>query len=226
MVGIRRPNLRPAITRAYWRLFFRLSTRVVHRGVTIGILWPLGADHAAVDRVKDALDLLALHAPVQLKRLRDLVNGITIQPGGPAGSYISAARVITIRYSETLDTPVPSAAEIAATLVHEATHAYLDSLGIKGDAINRHRIEYVCSRAEIAFARRLPEAGIIIESAEFMLAQPPAFWSPESRRERYAGYLRELDLPEWCVSAILRIGRFGPQPRAAELPTATDERDT
>jgi hypothetical protein len=212
--------------RAYWRLFFRLSTRVVHRGVTIGILWPTAAEHGVVDRVKNALDLLALHAPVQLKRLRDLVNGVTIQPGGPAGSYISAARVITLRYSETLDTPLPSSAEIAATLVHEATHAYLDSLGLKGDATNRHRVEYICSRAEILFARRLPEGGSIIESAEFILARPAAFWSPESRRQRQADYLRELNLPVWLVSAILRIGRFGSQARAAELPTATDERDS
>ena len=213
--------------RAYWRLVVRLSTKCVHRGVTIGILWPTASDRVAVDRVKEALDLLALHAPIQLKRLRALVRGVWIQPGGPAGSYVWAARVINIRYSETLDIPVPSPAELASTLVHEATHAYLESRGIKPNTTIRHRVEYVCSRAEIAFARRPPDGGSsIIENAEFMLAQPPTFWSPESRLQRYADYLRELDAPKWLVALFLRVGRFGAQPRAAELPTAPDERDS
>jgi hypothetical protein len=118
VLGISRLGLRAAILRAYWHSLFRLSTKVVHRGVTIGVLWPTAADQVAVDRVKDALDLLALFAPIQLKRLADLVHGISILPGGPAGSYVSAARVVGIRYSESFDTPVPTPAEFASVEIY------------------------------------------------------------------------------------------------------------
>jgi hypothetical protein len=225
VLGISRPTVVDAIRRTYARWLFRLSTKVVHRGVTIGVLWPTAADHRAVERVKDALDLLAVHAPIQLKRLRDLVHGVSIWPGGPAGSYLSAARHIAIRCSEHLDASIPSATRIACTLAHEATHAYLASRGIRATDSNRHRVEYICYRAEIALARRLPDSDSIIENAEFALTQPASFWSAEVRRQVDADHLRELGVPEIFVSAFIRLSRLMSRRPAAELAVAPVRRD-
>src|SRR2546427_9194317 len=54
-------------------------------------------------------------------------------------------------YTTLFRSPQTSAARLASTLVHEATHARLDRLGFRYAAERRARIEGICFRREIAF---------------------------------------------------------------------------
>jgi hypothetical protein len=98
---------------------------------------------------------------------------------------------------------------IAATIVHEATHARLESCGIEYVEGMRHRIEAICLRQEIAFAAKLPNGQELQEAAEHILTlcTGPGFWSKTSMRERdLAGSLealRYLGAPEWLLRVLV-----------------------
>src|SRR5687768_8197291 len=79
---IGQPSLRVRIARSYWRWIFRHSTKTIFNNVTIGVLWPTAQDLVALERVKEALNLLAQYAPLALRRLAGLVDGILIFPVG------------------------------------------------------------------------------------------------------------------------------------------------
>jgi hypothetical protein len=55
----------------------------------------------------------------------------------------------------------------------------------------RARIEQACFRRQLAFARRLPDAGDLIAEAEAQLARPPDWLTPEAFTERKLAKARE-----------------------------------
>jgi hypothetical protein len=151
---------------------------------------------------------LAQYAPIALQRLSGLVDGILIFPGGPAGRYMPLTRLIVLRYDDLAKWSAPDPPEIASTLVHEAMHAYLHARGIACDSSNQYRIEAICYRAELAFARRLPNPGTLVTDAEYMLSVPQDYLSAHARLYHYGEYLHELGLPRVLVSALVGLSRL------------------
>jgi hypothetical protein len=64
--------------------------------------------------------------------------------------------------------PETTPANIAATLVHEATHARLDRIGYAPE--KRARVEGLCFRRERAFARRLPDSHELVAEIDRQLS--------------------------------------------------------
>jgi hypothetical protein len=58
-----------------------------------------------------------------------------------------------------------TASQIAATILHEAMHARLHSLGFPLEMADRARQERFCRRAEIEFGRAVPDGAPIVERA-------------------------------------------------------------
>jgi hypothetical protein len=143
-----------------------------------------------------------------LERLAALVDGVLILPGGPAGRHLPTARLIVLRYDDLAKWSAPDPPEIASTLVHEAMHAYLYARRIPHDATTLYRIEEICYRAELMFARRLPDPGTLIADAEYMLSVPRDYLSAEARLWHHGEYLRELGLPRVLVSALVGLRRL------------------
>ncbi|MDB5552734.1 MAG: hypothetical protein JWL86_2718 [Rhizobium sp.] len=97
--------------------------------------------------------------------------------------------------------------KIAATLIHEATHAELFDRGIGyGDLALRKRVEDFCSREELVFGRKIAVNDWLLEDAEFRSQLPAEAFSNE------ASYQRELDwfehdsgIPKWLVRSTLKL---------------------
>jgi hypothetical protein len=96
--------------------------------------------------------------------------------------------------------------DIASTIVHEATHARLESWGVTYDEAKRPRIEAICLRRELDFARKLSDGDRlrqeIVNRLEW-LAGDRDFYSntnfQQRRQEAEIETLRYLNAPSWLV---------------------------
>jgi hypothetical protein len=100
---------------------------------------------------------------------------------------------------------------IAATIIHEAAHARLDRCSIGYHEGIRARIETICLRREIGFARKLPNGREIQEAAEQMInvLGDPDYWSKAAVTHRElagsAEAMRHLGTPEWLIRMLVKV---------------------
>ena len=189
---------------------YRRSERRVCFGLPVAQLWPDANDRLhSLPKVEAALALIREHDPRRFDRLlRDVAGIFLFGTTGDLAYWLSAPRLIVLRegFVRWSDTTVPL---LAATLLHEACHAWLDQLGFDYRPERRHRIEAICARTEIAFAKRLPETDrqAIITRAEKLLAMPATAWSAQAFRDRRIAYLHALGLPRGLTAALAFITR-------------------
>jgi hypothetical protein len=172
--------------RRYWRWVFRIAERRTLAGIPAGVLLPSAEEReAAFPKLAAALDVLARHDPRRFERLRADVDGIlVVSLPGARGAWILGARLVTLEL-QYVTAPSTSAEEVASTLVHEGTHAWLDRFGFGYDEPRRARIEAICYRAQLAFARKLPDPGGLVELAQRQLARDPGDWSDDAFARHY-----------------------------------------
>jgi hypothetical protein len=172
------------------------------RGRRIDGLW-IGrflSDPRVLDRVEEALRLIKTHDPVRYARLlRDLDRiWVTLLPTslGEFSDALNACKVDERFVLAESSTPEM----IAATIVHEATHARLmhRGIGYEGEAF-RARVERVCFRRERAFAAKLPDGTEIRTQADSRLeGYPTEYWAD-------AAFVSRLD--EGSVESLRYLGR-------------------
>lgn len=166
-----------------------------HLDVEIGFLF-CGSSQALRDKISRALDLLAAGYPRCLARLRRASRGVLVMPLGTAvGEFFSPLKLCCLD-EKYVSKDSTLADEIAATLVHEATHAHLYAIGIGYPGPMHLRIEKLCHRRELWFGKRLGSQGVC-ERAENYLQQPDSFWSPEARKARWLNTLKEYEITGW-----------------------------
>jgi hypothetical protein len=169
-------------------------------------------------RVEAALRLIKERDWLRYDRLRRDLERVWVDllPGG-LGSFVRNVWACKLDIRFVMD-EATSIEMIAATIVHEATHARLFRRGIGYEEALRQRVEAVCVRRELAFAAKLPNGDGIREYAERDLLQSPETWSNESLSERdLEGRIqmaRHIRMPEWMIRASLtarraRIGVLG-----------------
>jgi hypothetical protein len=94
--------------------------------------------------------------------------------------------------------------------VHEATHGHYCLRRIGYPAALRHRIERICMREQLAFARTLPGAHELCAQLERNLSLAPSVWTSEAFKQRYLDGEREtarqLGIPDWVIKSALIIG--------------------
>jgi hypothetical protein len=105
-------------------------------------------------------------------------------------------------------------AQIAASIVHEATHALLHAKGHEYEPSNPHRHETVCRRAELRFGRILERAGVegalaVIERAQDALDAPDGevgvvVDQTELAVIRTVTQINELEVPHWMKRFLAR----------------------
>ncbi len=162
-------------------------------------------------KLGEAMALLAAHDQRTLDRLRRLTVGVVLFDHPRLyGSWNAASGEIRLSPSTFARSP---ATELASTIVHEATHAWLCALGFGDRQDRRHRIESICYRREAAFARRVPGGGELAElydiCASNALAEGPAAYSPRARRELDLQALADLGAPSWVIRLLGSIVRRG-----------------
>jgi hypothetical protein len=158
------------------------------------------------DKVEQGLALIQRYAPLRFAQVKRDISCIFVC--GDASTFARYVRDLRmceffINYVRSPDT---SAASIASTLVHEATHARLYRLKVGAQA-EQHRLERACYHAERVFCRRLPGEPELVQSATTMMAADPTTYSAAAQVERQVAALRQLGNPRWvaeCVAFWLR----------------------
>lgn len=151
---------------------FRDGAQCPIHGVPIGLLSADAEQKGTqLDTIARALGLICSHDPRSLDRLRLHTRGLYIYDGldttAPA-SFDPALRLVRLR-DTFLDRPTTTPEWVAAMLVHEAAHAWLEARGIDYGVDRRTRIEHVCYGYELAFLRRLPEQDVLVARVEFLM---------------------------------------------------------
>jgi hypothetical protein len=199
-----RAHLSQTYQRRYWGLVFRFARKERVAGVLVGTLFPKLPRTQLVTRTRAALNLIAEFDSRQLDRLRRLTAGIFIfDDTGPLGAWMRAPRLIRLNEAY-VAAPATTDAEIAATIVHETTHAWLEARGFAYRAERRRRIEAICYRAEASFVRRLPEGSVLASEYEEcrarVLAESDDHWSDAAFYEKNMARARALGVPEWLLA--------------------------
>jgi hypothetical protein len=159
----------------------------ISSGRDIDGLW-IGAEADAelvLPRVEEALGLIKTHDRRRYDRIvRDLqrVWVRLLTTGAAQFNPRLRACMLDERFVQANTT---NTAQIAAVIVHEATHARLWRCGFGYDEDKRQRIEAICLRRELAFARRLPDGQSVREFALDGLATSPSYWTNEASHDRH-----------------------------------------
>jgi hypothetical protein len=181
-----------AVRSAARRLAVRLGSKRTVHGVVLVDLIVRDEDGPAAPEVELAIALIARHDPVRHRRmLRDVRYVVVTHTTEWAGEYREDIRSILLDASNVLKQTVEA---VAMVIVHEATHARLFRMGL-GRHPEPGRIEEVCVRAEIAFARKLPGTERLITGAESKLATQYWETSTPGAADRY---LKQLGFPGWA----------------------------
>ena len=203
---------RPLVTRLLGWLFRGAEYRIIC-GIRVGTAQSNAAtSEAMLGKLEAALTLLKRHDPRPVAALQKVTDGIFVfGTAGVCAEWWRDARLVVMQDEYLADSGTSTAA-VAATLVHEATHAWLEHLGFQYTAERRPRIESICFRRELRFARRLPGATDLAAMIEQQLTRSPEHLTDEAFRERTLAELRQLGVPDWLVRLLVwclrRFDRF------------------
>jgi hypothetical protein len=155
------------------------------------------------ERVTEALELIAAVHPRRLARVQTYLKRIVLVAGGGEYFYRSMRAYV-------MDVPnlsVRSGLQVAMAIVHEATHARLNRMGIRYPSVWRGRIEAICVAAERDFAERVPGSGELVAQTLRKLSDP--WWTDEALHERHVDLLRSYGWPPVLLRAYKRV--FAPR---------------
>jgi hypothetical protein len=208
------PRLQDRLNRWMVRGTLRLADKRLLEGVLVGILMPSGEDRRTIfPKVADALRLVGHHDPRRFARFRRDVSAVLVElTSGARAEWVSVASLVRLQleYARAEDT---SPLDIASTLVHEGTHAWLDRIGVAYDEPRRARIESICFRSQLAFLRRIPGSAELVADTERQLSRGPEYWTNAAFRLRRLDSLRKLGVPGWIVRTL---GRLSPRDRLTD----------
>ncbi|MEO8452935.1 MAG: hypothetical protein ABI647_24310 [Gemmatimonadota bacterium] len=123
---------------------------------------------AALARLDDALDLIERFTPERFARLGEDFVAILVRRYPCRAAYYPDLRVCVIELT-VLVHPEITAAQVGASIVHEAVHARYGGAGIRGGPQAAADEERICRQAEIEFGLRVPGGEAVVERARAAL---------------------------------------------------------
>ncbi len=135
-------------------------------------------------RLNEALELIERHVPASFRHMRRDAANILVVRYPTRGAYLPETRSILTELTFLARRDI-SAAVVASSIVHEATHARVDSMRRRlGSQATTHadgREERLCRRAELYFGQALPAdlGAPVIERATALLAAKDEELAPE-----------------------------------------------
>jgi len=175
------------------RLTFFLSRKHARGDFEIRMFYPGKTESAvAFSKIDQALNLISTFDPRRYQQIKDDVKKILVFSAEPAAAQWIGGLRMCVLDKEYLFRADISPTEIAASIVHEATHAHLERLGMEYAEEARSRIERICTESQIAFAKRLPEPGRSLEIAEWQLSLPESYWTNDEIQNRGLEALEDL----------------------------------
>lgn len=197
------PATKPSLVE---RMDLWLSKGHVVDGIWVGS-FPSDAE-PAIQRIEDALRLIESSAPLHYRRIKNNLARIWVQlvPHG-AGCYLHSLNACLLD-ERIVNSETTTVEWIASVIVHEATHARLEKLGIRYHEAVRQRIERICARRELDFARHLSGVDALQQEILWRLDQENASYTNEKMWEKTeqgnAEILRHLGTPEWTIILVFR----------------------
>lgn len=131
-----------------------------------------------IHRLDEALNLIQRYVPSRYRRMQRDVTQLVVQRFPCRGAFFPAERTILTELTFLVN-PSFTPAQIAASIVHEATHARV-AASLRGAVANRRpREERLCREAELEFGMALPDGAAVIERARASLALEDEGVAPE-----------------------------------------------
>jgi hypothetical protein len=121
---------------------------------------------AVIGRLERALSLIERYVPHHFRHLKRDFAYIVVQRFACRGAYFHEQRACLVELTFTVNADF-SDAEVAATILHEAMHARLHTLGFPLEMEDRARQERFCRRAEIEFGTLVPGGDRVVERARW-----------------------------------------------------------
>lgn len=196
------------------RLFFAVLKQLSKSRVYGGLSLVADTDDQ-LDRIEESLRLIEQVQPIRYQQIvRDLGRIWVRSLSYARGQYNDSVRACSIS-AKAFDGYYNRPEEIALIIVHEATHARLARLGIGYDEAIRSRVEAICHRRELSFAKLLDDEQAIYV-AGYYLANPVDY-SDEAVDSRSEAALladaRDIGFPLWIVRYAFRAKRRRDQRR-------------
>jgi hypothetical protein len=207
--GLLIPTLAPTRHRLSWsmrlrRFIYELCPMRNLYGVEVRVLMPdRGEFEIASSKIRDALELIATYDARRFGRLTRDVRRIWVGPTASQAEWFVELEMCVLRFEHVLS-PDTSAARLALTLAHEATHARLDRGSFGYEEERRVRIERICVNQEIALAERLPDGSSLAADARSRLSYGPEIFTDAAMRARADRLLRSMG---WVGRVGGAIGR-------------------
>jgi hypothetical protein len=162
--------------------------RVVH-GLPVRIVntRPDIPTEQVVRRLSAALDLISAYAPRRYRRLLQDFAGFVVERFPCRGAFFPESRECLVELTFAVN-PGHGLPEIAASIVHEATHARIARMCGTLSPEQRPREERLCRRAELEFGLALPDGAVVVQRARDSLAladtdvAPTVDWTEAARR--------------------------------------------
>lgn len=159
-----------------------------------------------MERLAAALDLIATHAPHRYRRLRQDLAGFVVKRFACRGAFFPDTRECLVELTFTVN-PAHGLPEIAASIVHEATHARVATMCGTLPAEERPREERLCRRAELEFGRVVPGGEVVVQRAQASLLLQDAEVAPAVDWALAARRVAEVDARQSAVAP--RAGDMG-----------------
>jgi hypothetical protein len=121
---------------------------------------------AVIARLERSLSLIERYVPHHFRHLERDFAFIVVQRFACRGAYFHELRACLAELTFTVN-PDFTDAEVAATILHEAMHARLHTLGFPLEMEDRARQERFCRRAEIEFGALVPGGERVIARAQW-----------------------------------------------------------
>lgn len=140
-----------------------------------------------LERLALALELIDTCAPRRLRRMRQDLAGFVVQRFPCRGAFLPQERECLVELTFTVN-PRHGIAEIAASIVHEATHARIARMCGSLPRTMAPREERLCRKAELEFGLLLPDGAVVVERARSALEMadqevaPAVDWAEGARR--------------------------------------------
>jgi hypothetical protein len=140
-----------------------------------------------LQRLADALDLIATYAPRRFRRMHQDLAGLVVRRFPCRGAYFPRERECLVELTFIVN-PCHTLEEIASSIVHEATHARIARMSGSLPQEQRAREERLCREAELEFGLGLPDGAGVVERARWALAlsdqdvAPAVDWTEGARR--------------------------------------------
>ena len=199
-------NSRTWLGAGYFKFLTWLGPKHVSHSLPVWTPLSTRRDRALTyERLNEALELLRSHVPARYSRVLRSLNGFLVVGTDSINADYDPANSVCRLGEKFIAAPTTTAAALACTVVHEATHAWLFRLGIGYHPAIRHRVELVCIKASLFAAQRLPGAEVEVEYCRGQMSIEPEFFSDEKFLERSTDHLRELGCPEWIIRTLLWI---------------------